>query len=225
MTDEEKDVYNQGFMQWMSSYGVVTVQRIFDLLNLSLNYLKIKDTLSDRNSIYYQFLRVPFVHIFNNIIIGQIEGYREYIQRVFIDYLLSGAANEAEAPVQGATIREELEHKRQKFMKLADEFDIEYFNHNSLIAESQMALIKLSRTKFQNISEIQDADMHSLLELVADFEEKAENLTIKFREFRKQFQDMIISMQALLETLPNYHIDEKQIAKYKESIDFDVEVC
>ena len=221
MSTEKSDIFNKNFVQWLSTYGSVTVQRIFDLLNFSLDYTKIKEILSDKDSIYYHFLKVPFINIFNNIIISQAEGYREYIQKVFIDYLLSGSANETGAPVQGEAIREDLEEHRKKFLSLADEFDIEYFNHNSMIAESQIALIKLAKTKFKNLKEIQEIDKLELLELVDRFEVQGKQLTLKFRDFRRQFKEIIITTQALLEMLPNYHVDEKQIEAYKEAINFD----
>lgn len=224
MTTTKSDTFNNEFIQWLSTYGLVTVQRIFDLLNFSLDYTNIKEILREKNSVYYHFLRVPFVNIFNNIIINQAEGYREYVQKIFIDYLLSGAANEVEAPVQGESIREELEENRKKFMDIADKFDIEYFNHNSLIAESQIALIKMARTKFKNSEEAQDIDKQELLELVDGFEEQGKLLTIKFREFRREFKEAIITTQALLENLPNYHVDEKQLETYKELIDFDTNI-
>lgn len=224
MSTISRERFDTEFVQWVSTYGSVTVQRIFDLFNFSLDYTKIKDILTQKDSIYYHFLRVPFVNIFNNIIINQADGYREYIQKIFIDYLLSGAANETNAPVQGESIREDLEENRKVFMALSEEFDIEFFNHNSLIAESQIALIKLAKSKFRNMSAVQDEDKQELLTLVQNFEDKGRELTIRFRNFRQQFRETIVVNQALLETLPNYHVNEKQLETYKESIDFDINI-
>jgi hypothetical protein len=200
------------------------VQRIFDLYDFKFDYTKVKEILNNKEGIYYQFLRAPFINIFNNIIISQIEGYREYIQKLFIDYLLSGSANEQEAPVQGETIRQELEENRNQFMQLAEEFDLEVFNHNSLIAESQIALIELAKTKFKESSEPSKNNQQKLLDLVADFEKRGRELTLKFRDYRRKFRDIIIVNQDLLELLPNYYLDIKQVEAYKNSIDFDTNI-
>lgn len=45
-----------------------------------------------------------------------------------------------------------------------------------------------------------------------------------FIDFRSQLQQMIITVQELVETLPNYQADDEQIASDKELIDFDTEV-
>ncbi len=220
----QSEIIDKEFLQWLSTYGLVTVQRIFDLFHFDIEYTNAKEILNNKNRVYYNFLRVPFINIFNNIIISQVEGYREYIQKIFIDYLLSGAANETNAPSQGASIRETLEEDRQKFMSLADEFDIECFNHNSLIADSQASLIKMAKGKFKNMEEVQDSDKQELLELVENFEEKGKLLTAKFRDFRRLFQEMIVTTQELMDTLPNYQVDEQQLEMYKESINFDTNI-
>jgi len=224
MGNFKKDDFDSEFVNWVSTYGSVTVQRIFALFNFSLDYREIKEILTQKDSIYYHFLRLPFINILNNIIINQAESYREYLQKIFIDYLLSGAANETNAPVQGESIRENLEENRKQFMSLGDEFDIEVFNHNSFIAESQRALIGLAKSKFRNIQQINEKDKLELMSLVDSFEARGRKLTQKFQYFRQQFKNIIVLNTEMLETLPNYNIDEKQISTYKESIDFDTKI-
>lgn len=215
--------YEDAFSEWLSTYSLVTIQRIFDLFNFFPDYSRIKEILKNRNDVYYHFLRVPLRNVFNNIIIGQAEGYREFVQKTFIDFLLSGAANEGGAN-QGQNIREELEENRLAFMTLADEFDLDYFNHNSLIAESQEALINLARINFRNMKLVQDEDIQELIELVENFESQAKQLTIKFYAYREKFREIIITTQKLFDLVPNYQIDQEQMQIYKEAIDFDLNI-
>lgn len=216
--------YNVAFTKWLSTYGSVTVQRIFDHYGFTVDHADIKALLADKDGVYYHFLRVPFINILNGIVIGQVEGYREYLQKVFVDYLMSGAANETNAPVQGASIREDLESERVTFIELANKFDLEYFHHNSLIAESQRQLIELSRSQFSDVNVVVDADKLMLVNMVDDFENRGRTLNSKFKDFRAQLQQMIITVQNLIETLPNYQIDENLIANIKEQIHFDTAI-
>lgn len=212
------------FSKWLSTYGSVTVQRIFEIFKFKVSYEEIKDLINNQDSVYYHFLRVPFVNILNGIVIDQVEGYREFIQKMFVDYLMSGAANETNAPVQGETIREALESERTKFIETTDQFDIAFFNHNSLISDSQKALIKLAKSKFADMGGVTDGDKQELYTLVEGFEEQARSLNATFVDFRSQLQQMIITVQELVETLPNYQADPEQLANNKELIDFDTDV-
>lgn len=216
--------YDAELTKWLSTYGSVTLQRIFEHYGFVVNYAEIKTLLSDKDGIYYQFIRIPFINILNGIVINQVEGYREYIQKTLIDYLMSGAANETNGFPQGESIRESLEIERTKFTDLADQFDIEYFNHNSLISESQKELINLSRNQLHDISNVADNDKFALVALVDEFEVRGRDLNVKFREFRTLMQKMIITIQDLMKILPNYQVDEKREASIKESINFDTEI-
>lgn len=221
--DKEKKL-DVEFSKWLSTYGSVTVQRIFDLYKFKVSYEEIKDLMNNQDSVYYHFLRVPFINILNGIVIDQVESYREFIQKMFVDYLMSGAANETDAPVQGETIREALEGERTKFIDTTDKFDVEFFNHNSLISDSQKALIKLAKNKFADMDAVTDGDKQELDTLVESFEDKGRSMNAVFIDFRSQLQQMIITVQELVETLPNYQADDEQIASDKELIDFDTEV-
>ena len=124
MSTEKTKKLDVEFSKWISTYGTVTIQRVFDLFKFKVNYTEIKDLITNQDSVYYHFLRVPFMNILNGIVIDQVEGYREFVQKMFVDYLMSGAANETNAPVQGETIRAALEGERTKFIATMDEFDV-----------------------------------------------------------------------------------------------------
>jgi hypothetical protein len=116
---------------WFSTYGLITVERILERYGITINHDDIGDILNDTSSIHYQLLRVPLNNILNNIILNQAEDYREYCQKLFIDYLLSGAGNESNAPAQGAAARESLEEDRLRLVSIGESYDIEVFNHHS----------------------------------------------------------------------------------------------
>lgn len=224
MSTEKTKKLDVEFSKWISTYGTVTIQRVFDLFKFKVNYTEIKDLITNQDSVYYHFLRVPFMNILNGIVIDQVEGYREFVQKMFVDYLMSGAANETNAPVQGETIRAALEGERTKFIATMDEFDVVFFNHNSLISASQKALIKLAKSNFADMNTVTDIDKQELYTVVEGFEEKARVLNATFIGFRGQLQKSIITLQELVATLPNYQADDERISCDKELIDFDTEV-
>lgn len=89
-------------------------------------------------------LRVPLRNVLNGIILQQANDYHVYVQKLFIDYLLSGENSKGEE-AQGASTREVIEKERQQLVALGDEFNNVQGEHDYLIANSQAALIKIAQ--------------------------------------------------------------------------------
>lgn len=130
--------------KWLSTYGILTAERVLETFNIRLKHDELITAIKNPRSIYYQLLRVPLKNIFNGIILQQTQDYQVYAQKLFIDYLLSGE-NEKDASAPGANTREEIEEERKKLINLGDEFSQLEIAHQTLIGESQLSLIKLSR--------------------------------------------------------------------------------
>lgn len=127
---------------WFSTYGFLTASRIFESLHIRLTTPEIKEAMKNSHCLYYQLVRVPLKNVFTGIIYQQAYDYQVYVQKLFIDYLLSGeAGKDEESP--GETTREDLELKRSELVTLAESFSQVELKHQQLIAHSQRELIKL----------------------------------------------------------------------------------
>ncbi|OGV37952.1 MAG: hypothetical protein A3E88_03405 [Legionellales bacterium RIFCSPHIGHO2_12_FULL_35_11] len=209
------------FSKLFSTYGLVTVERILDNFGLKLTSDEIYKAIHDVNSIYYQLLIIPFRNILNGIIMQQVEDYREYLQKLFVDYLLSGAANETDEQPPAEGSKAGLEEERKKLIQIGEEFDNHVFKHHTLISHSQKELISISRSSFKNIAEASEEDKALLAAIVSKYQAKSQEIHEAFREFRRKIQKLIIAVQELSENLPDYRADPEKINMHRESIQFD----
>lgn len=204
---------------WFSTYGLITVERIFFQLGLRLTQDELIKAVHDSNTLYYQFLRVPFKNILNGIILNQAMDYREYAQKLFIDFLLSGSANDAQTEVvQGSETRETLEQERLQLIEMGDQFDLQEFELNKLIAESQKTLISLAKEMHQNPQEMTNAIVN---EKMSAYLERSQALNVILRQYRTLFYDLILRTRTLVEMLPDYHPDAIKIMENRASLHFD----
>ena len=128
---------------WFSTYGLLTANRVLGRFNIHIENDELIVAMKNLHSVYYQLLRVPLKNIFNGIILQQTHDYQVYAQKLFIDYLLSGAGSkEDESP--GANTRDDLEVERVRLIEVGEAFNREELAHQQLIAESQATLIQLS---------------------------------------------------------------------------------
>ncbi|MGL5742826.1 MAG: hypothetical protein ACRCXC_09930 [Legionella sp.] len=142
MNGEEAD---KELNQWFSTYGVITSERILGRYNIKLSQSDLVVAIKSPFSFYHRLLQVPLRNVLNGIILQQANDYHVYVQKLFIDYLLAGeGAKDADA--QGATTREALENERQQLVALGDEFHKIHGKHDYLIASSQSALIRITKT-------------------------------------------------------------------------------
>jgi len=210
---------------WLSTYGLVTVERIFSQLGLHLKYEELVHAIHDSTNIYFEVLRVPFKNILNGIILNQAMDYREFAQKLFIDFLLSGSANDSETtPASESEAKEALEAERLHLITLGDEFDLQDFECNKLIAESQKALIALSHEKLKKKGEITEDDRRYLVDHIAPFVERAQALNEILRQYRKQFYELVLRTKQMIETLPNYRPDTSRLAENLSALHFDPKI-
>lgn len=220
MDDDSKAQADKDLSKWFSTYGLVTVERIFAQLGLHLKPDELKKSMDDPTSIFYQILRVPFKNILNGIILNQAQDYREYAQKLFVDYLMSGAANEPDDETQGADARETLEQLRNTLISMGDECDIQEFEHNKLIAVSQKDLIAITR----ELNSPTDDQKDLVKERMSSYDSSAQALNEIFRQYRREFHNIILEVRALLEILPDYRPDPQKTAENIALLQFDSEI-
>ncbi|MFC3907626.1 hypothetical protein ACFORL_00850 [Legionella dresdenensis] len=126
---------------WVSTYGLVTIQRLLDKYQIKLSPNEIIYTLKTPETFYHRLLRVPLRNIFNGIILQQARDYQLYAQKMFIDFLISPDGSKDEEGPGGGT-RYNLEELRTEFVKLNEQYAETETAHKTLIVESQRALIE-----------------------------------------------------------------------------------
>ena len=127
--------------KWFSTYGVLTSSNILGTLNIYLNEEELLPAIKKSSSVYHQLLTIPTKSVLSGIIYQQAYDYQVYVQKLFVDYLLSGEqGKDPESP--GASIREQLEEYRLEIAQLNDAFGEKQDDHQKLILQSQASLIK-----------------------------------------------------------------------------------
>lgn len=201
-----------------STYAFLTADRILDRFGLALTQEKLTEAMRTPRSVYFQLLLVPFKNIINGIIYQQAYDYQVYLQKVFVDYLVSGSGNEdKEAP--GATVREDLDENRLKLIALSEQFDKDGLAHKTLINQSQAKLLDVVR----KLSPIQDnAQMaDEVAQTMAPFLLQAAELAQALRNYRVEFKTLIVDTRRLLELLPDYRENSFQDAENRSTLQFD----
>lgn len=139
MSDEKREEDLSG---WLSTYGMVTAQRILERYKIYLDEEDFIRVLKNPSIFYHRLLHVPLRNVLNGIVLQQAYDYQVYAQKLFIDYLLSGETTKKEV-VSGNFVQEDLEKERQYLIQLAEAFREQEIGHSQLIASSQKSLIKL----------------------------------------------------------------------------------
>lgn len=209
---------------WYSTYGLVTIERIFALLKIRLSVEELHIVSRTHSSPYYQLIQVPLKNIFNGIIISQANDYREFAQKMLIDYLLSGAANLAPEQSKPEGARQDLELMRTDLIKYAEQFDLLQFDHFSLINESQKTAIATAET-FPTPRVLLDESLGLKVQAtMAPFLEQAESINVKILNFRKQFYDLILNARERLESVPDYFNQFQTQPEHMEALNFDAKL-
>ncbi len=129
---------------WQSTYHLITVQRLLGHFNISLPDDALHIISNTQNTFYHQLLALPLKNIFNGVILGQVQDYLIYAQKILIDYFMSGESSRHEAE-PGASVREDLEAQHNFLAKQDDTLQQIMTKHKQLIAQSQATLIAISQ--------------------------------------------------------------------------------
>lgn len=126
---------------WFSTYGFITAERILGRYQIHIPQNELAPALKNPRSFYHRIVQVPFRNVLNGIIFQQASDYHVYVQKLFVDYLLS-AESAKEEGAQGALTRRSMEDERKNLVELGEEFQQRKLEHNVLISSSQKVLIK-----------------------------------------------------------------------------------
>lgn len=130
---------------WVSTYGLLTSQRIFERFQINLSEEDLVYTLKTPSTFYHRLLKIPLSIVYNGIILEQAGEYQKYAQKMFVDYLLSGESSKtSESP--GAMTRESLESQRQILTDLNDAFRKLELEQEKIIVATQASIGKYVKT-------------------------------------------------------------------------------
>lgn len=182
--------------QWFSTYGVITAERILGTYRIVLPQTELLAAVKSTFSFYHKLLQVPLKNVLNGIILQQANDYHVYAQKLFIDYLLSGESGKPPES-QGAHTRESIEEERKLLVTIGEEFHEKQNAHDSLIATSQSAIIKIAK-EWQAI-------MESAIKLVSATL-KNNNLETKKSMIRKAVNHGLIYCDLTSQPADNKHV-------------------
>lgn len=129
--------------KWLSSYGIITAERILHTYKLDIPKTALPDLIKSTGSFYFKVIQIPMKNVLNGIVLQQANDYHNYVQKLFIDFLLS-AENAKDEQAQGTGARENLDSERQLVLQLSETLQDIDNSHNQLISKSQKQLIDLS---------------------------------------------------------------------------------
>lgn len=208
-------------MTLSSTYGILTAERIFARCDIHLTHDSLSSVMRNPRSVYFQILLVPFKNIINGIILQQAYDYQIYVQKIFVDYLISGRGNESEEGEEkpGANIRDDLEENRLKLIAEAERFDKHTFTHKILIHQTQAHLTK----QVALLNSLQDTEENAdiIAQTMSAFLEQAVDLAEVLRQSRMAFKRLIIDTLRLIPLLPDYRGDEAHDAEKLSELEFD----
>jgi hypothetical protein len=210
----------QNFEVWLSTYGLLTAERILDYFSIKLSHDEMFKLLGDSNHSLYCLIDVPLRNIFNGIICQQAYDYQVYAQKLMIDYRLSPEyAKEPDAP--GANVREDLNDQYERLVEIAKSFSDQQYRHYQLISETQAYLIEFVNSVDNIMLLEENKDFSSAVE---GFRERAKEMMDIFKGYRQELYDMILAISERLANLPDYKFDVAQAEKQREALFFDKEI-
>ena len=201
-----------------STYCILTAERILERFNIHMEHSKLSALIKKTDSVYFKILLVPFKNVINGIILQQAFDYQVYLQKIFVDYFVSGSGNE-DPNGPGATLRDSMEENRVKLIEMSDNFDNDTYEHKKLIAETQAYLINLM-SEMRPIHDTIDEALN-VEKLMRPFYERADDLGQILRNYRVEFKTLIIDTLRLTDLLPDYKQDEPQDKINRKLLYFD----
>ena len=205
------------------TYGVLLAKNILRNFDIDIMDKNFVDTLNNENHIHYYLLKLPYKYVFNSIILDQAQDYRVYVQKLFIDYLLSGA-NDAEADSPGAVLRDQLEAERLSLIALGEKFDEFVISNQRIIADAMQQLIEFYKNLSSNYANISNDDRQQIQMLVEPLMKQAEDLKKSACDYRKKFYERILLVRSMLDNAYGYRMDQEKNVVNQQFLIFDSKI-
>lgn len=199
-----------------SSYVLLTSERILEGFGIIVSDEDLHAAIHNHDHIYHLLLKIPFKNVINGIILQQVMDYQVYVQKLFVDYLLSGSANvnKDDAPTES---QEKMEEIRVRMQNLCTSFEQLQQVHNSSISKSQEQLIEWSKKYKTNF----ETGFEAIKEINASFENTVTNINQQLRNMRTQFKAIIVETKAAIQLMTDYKFNEEKDVLNMSSLIFD----
>ncbi len=209
------------YKQWISTYGLLTADRILSRFNIRLSTEELTQALNQKNNPYYILLRVPLKNIFNGIIVQQANDYQVYVQKLLIDYRLSNEYSK-DPESAGKNIRDDLNTVFDEVSDLIKLLTAQKTKHFRLISESQAWLIDYVKES-KKLKKGADAILKDPLftEGYDKYSRSTDENSSILRDYRGQFQAFILRTTEMINLLSDYHLDLDQEIENRELLIFD----
>src|SRR3990167_2244197 len=273
--------------QVLSTYQWVTVGQLLETYGIKLPEAYVIELLNKKTSFFYLMLKVPAINVLCGIIVDQVKTYKIFIQKLFVEYLVSGADDVEES--MGSETRNQIEAARKGMLILGGAFEELELDRETLILDSQRKLqawmnnfigsIKQTRLDLQvkinsvtqeevkislvdlyhlyvdadNFSVVEDAKTRfwkainvestseleqilqtsiykiknteeALNQILTSYHDKADQLRERLIQMRKKFYTAIEGVQALLNQVPGFKVDEVEDARNRSNLIFDTKL-
>ncbi|OGV25806.1 MAG: hypothetical protein A3F18_05705 [Legionellales bacterium RIFCSPHIGHO2_12_FULL_37_14] len=273
--------------QVLSTYQWVTVGQLLETYGIKLPEAYVIELLNKKTSFFYLMLKVPAINVLCGIIVDQVKTYQIFIQKLFVEYLVSGADDVEES--MGSETRKQIEAARKGMLILGGAFEELELDRETLILDSQRKLqawmnnfigsIKQTRLDLQvkinsvtqeevkislvdlyhlyvdadNFSVVEDAKTRfwkainvestseleqilqtsiykiknteeALNQILTSYHDKADQLRERLIQMRKKFYTAIEGVQALLNQVPGFKVDEVEDARNRSNLIFDTKL-
>ncbi len=146
MENEVGTTQGSDLSDWLSTYGLITVEKILERYHIRLSVDDLRRAVKNPDCLFFRLIQVPLKHSLNGLILQQAKDYQIYAQKLFIDYLLSGESSQ-----EGSQVRDDLEETRKELVAMGEVFNEKDLANDRLIAKSQMLLIKTGKLFHQHV--------------------------------------------------------------------------
>lgn len=176
--------------RWLSTYEALTLERLLEHYRFPLDKKALSTFGSNKSGFLYSLLQVPLAYVFNGIVMQQAKDYAAYLQKLYIDYLISGQSA-LEPQSQASTSKEDLEDMRQEHLALQARFDDFCTQHLAQVASMQ-TLIRSAFARWIAQIRARWQELYDLKGLItrcsfAEFENHMRNACPYFDEDTRQF--------------------------------------
>lgn len=130
-----------------SSYGIMTAKRVLANYDLKFSNDDVKTIMKNTSNIYGNFLNISLQNISNGLVLMQTKDYHIYLQKLFINYLVT-----SNPPDKLSGTKRSIEEKRLELVKFGEEFLSCERDHYNLVSQCQKNLKNIAKKWLKSLN-------------------------------------------------------------------------
>jgi hypothetical protein len=208
--------------QRLGSYNFLIAENILNKFNLKLSTTEVEKAFTDKNSPFFNLLKVPMLNCFNGIIFEQCETYKEFCQKRLIDYALNVNPSEDELVQSGGNFS-----LPASITQLGDELnarqtglrDIE-INYYEVLTKTQAYLIGFVKKQIISTGTfVGKYDEHFFAEMDS-LEQRALSVQKNLIENRESWHEFSITVTKVIADLASYTLPPEVDIEQRSQLNF-----